>query len=185
MPELGEESRVTMANTQISFDSQTSEMSWAIKVAQACEHVWNESGRSSAKKIAMESVDLMSLRDVLREGTSLERTKALYIMSLLEPSEVIDDFNSALKFDNCPIVRHEAAYFLGTIQSNKAIDCLGEALIGDAEELVRHEAAEALGELGIESGQRWLEKAINDPSELVRRTVEIARAHIKSKRSLH
>lgn len=104
-------------------------------------------------------------------------------MSLLEPSEVIDDFNSVLKFDSCPIVRHEAAYFLGTSQFKGAVDCLGEALIGDGEELVRHEAAEALGELGIKSGQRWLDKASHDPSELVRRTVEIAIAHINSKNS--
>jgi HEAT repeat protein len=149
--------------------------------ALACERLWNEQGRLAAVRFASEEVSLLSLRETLEVGDSLARTKALYIMSLLQPSIVIDDFSAVLRMDECPVVRHEAAYYLGTMHSQKAVDSLGESMLNDPEELVRHEAAEALGELGLASGRSWLRQGAEDDSALVRRTVDIALKHIDLK----
>jgi HEAT repeat protein len=173
-----------------NFSSETSEgpsneISSICNAALICERLWNEHGRSAAVRFAMEKITLPNVREVLRAGDSLARTKALYVLSLFQPSVVLDDFTEILRFDDCPVVRHEAAYYLGTIHSKVAVDCLGESMLNDPDELVRHEAAEALGELGLSSGLPWLEQAADDKSPLVRRTVDIALKHIELKTRYH
>src|SRR5688572_24798657 len=114
-------------------------------LALYCEHLWNESGRAAACEFARSAIELESLRSALRVGDPLTRTKALYLFSLFDPSDVHADIANVLRFDECEIVRHEAAYFLGTMRFSSAADCLGECLLRDSSEIVRHEAAEALG----------------------------------------
>jgi HEAT repeat protein len=164
--------------SQITSSNEPSDWSWVIKAAQTCENLWNQNGRASAKSFAEGSVSLPALRTALVEGNSLVRTKTLHIMSLLNPLLVLEDINSILRTDPCPVVRHEAAYFLGTMRNQEAVQSLGEALLHDNDELVRHEAAEAIGEIGLATGLEWLKKSYADSSELVRRTVEIAELHI-------
>jgi HEAT repeat protein len=164
------------------FDEVSSNINNA---ALICERLWNEQGRSAAARFAMAEITLLSLREVLRAGDSLSRTKALYVMSLFQATVVLEDFTEILRYDECPVVRHEAAYYLGTIHSQVAVDCLGESMLNDPDELVRHEAAEALGELGLTCGVSWLKKAAHDESSLVRRTVDIALRHIELKTRFH
>jgi HEAT repeat protein len=176
---------------QVSNDSVVTERTlgtattctWVVEVAQKCEEIWNDSGRTAARRFAEENTALGDLRRSLTNGNSLERTKALYLMSLWEPSIVLEDFWTTLNTDSCPIVRHEAAYFLGTMRTQQAIDYLGQALLTDTDELVRHEAAEAIGEIGSELGLSWLQEAARDQSPLVVQTVNIAVNHITAKKT--
>jgi HEAT repeat protein len=154
------------------------------EVAHHCEQLWNNRGKAAAEEFVNRSVDVEMLRGVLKDGDSLARTKALYVMSLLPHSQVLEDFGKALRDDECPIVRHEAAYYLGIMHTPEAALPLGESLLNDPSELVRHESAEALGELGNASGLKWLRRASNDSSELVRRTIKIAELHIALKTDL-
>jgi len=162
-------------------DRFPTEVNWICNAALKCEGLWNQQGRWAAARFASEEIGLTTLRQTLKFGDSLARTKALYILSLLHPSTVIEDLDEVLKTDECPVVRHEAAYYLGTMQSEKAVKSLGESMLNDPDELVRHEAAEALGELGLRTGLAWLARAGGDPSSLVRRTVKIAINHIALK----
>lgn len=176
---VGSSKSVVMA--PMTAPEQSSGMLAIDRLALRCEQLWNESGKLSASNFARQTADLHSLREGLRVGDSLTRTKIVYLLSLLKPSDVSHDLAEVLRADDCPVVRHEAAYFLGTMHFDGAVDSLGKSLLRDPHELVRHEAAEALGELGSENGLVWLERATSDPSPLVRRTIEIAVRHIALK----
>jgi HEAT repeat protein len=167
--------------TQISSSEGVMSMRLLDRIALRCEQIWNERGKTAACEYANQNTNLESLREGLASGDELTRTKVVYLLSLLEPKEVALELQHVLRFDECPIVRHEAAYFIGTMHFAEATEALGRSLMEDTNELVRHESAEALGELGLQAGLPWLKKAANDPSPLVRRTIEIAERHIALK----
>jgi HEAT repeat protein len=176
---MSQSNEVTQTNQAAAHSHRyLDDWSWVVTLAQSCERIWNDHGRGQAKVFAKEKAELSTLRRGLQESTELERTKILYIMSLWDSPEVVNDLSVALQFDPCPVVRHEAAYFLGLTHDTAAIEPLGRSMLKDEDELVRHEAAEAIGELGLSEGLLWLERGRTDDSQLVRRTVAIAENYL-------
>lgn len=78
-------------------------------------------------------------------------------------------------------MKHELAYVLGQTKNLHAVPLLQSVLKREEEEpMVRHEAAEALGALGDKSSLELLRKYyLNDPSEVIRQTCELAIERIK------
>jgi len=78
------------------------------------------------------------------------------------------------------LLKHELAYVLGQTRNLHAVPYLEDVLQStQQQEIVRHEAAEALGALGQISSLPLLEKYLNDESQVIRETCELAVARLK------
>lgn len=153
-----------------------------IQLADCCEEIHDRAGRIAAKRFVEARTTAQEVRIALTSEDKLSRRKALYLLAVLKPEGVIDDFTSVLYNDSCSVVRHEAAFFLGATKDQKAIEPLIKSLKTDPDDLVRHEAAEALGDLGFSQARRALEEtAKNSPNEAVRLTALIAISQLEQK----
>jgi HEAT repeat protein len=116
--------------------------------------------------------------DLLTHTDNVIRTRAICILADIAHEDSVDHISNVLKNDKDPLVRHEAAFSLGQLGFTNAISALSGALSSDSSFFVRHEAAIALGVIGSESAREALEKALDDGSEEVRESANVALANI-------
>ena len=116
--------------------------------------------------------------DLLTHTDNVIRTRAICILADIAYEDSVDHIGNVLKNDKDPLVRHEAAFSLGQLGFTNAITALSGALSSDSSFFVRHEAAIALGVIGSESAREALEKALDDASEEVRESANVALANI-------
>lgn len=116
--------------------------------------------------------------DLLTHTDNVIRTRAICILADVAGEDAVDDISNVLRSDKDPLVRHEAAFSLGQLGFTNAITALSGALSSDSSFFVRHEAAIALGVIGSESAKEALDKALDDGSEEVRESANIALANI-------
>ncbi|MFZ0515193.1 MAG: HEAT repeat domain-containing protein [Candidatus Nitrosopolaris sp.] len=116
--------------------------------------------------------------DLLTHTDNVIRTRAICILADIADKDSVDHISNVLKNDKDPLVRHEAAFSLGQLGFTNAISALSGALSSDSSFFVRHEAAIALGVIGSESAREALDKALDDGSEEVRESANIALANI-------
>lgn len=160
-------------------------LNWVVNLAEECGRAWDKDGKTSAKQHLKNRASLDGLRIALRDGNTVQRRKALFLMSLSEePRVAIGELAKSLQNDECPVVRHEAAHFLGETQCAEAVAPLVSALTSDPVDLVRQEAAEALGELASQEATGPLSEACDDPSDAVVRTARIALLQIATSEEL-
>ncbi|KAF6211898.1 hypothetical protein GE061_012415 [Apolygus lucorum] len=112
---------------------------------------------------------------LLDETNSLfERYKALFSLRNLNTTESILGLTKGLTVGSA-LFRHEVAFVLGQIQNPVTISMLSASLADATQhEMVRHECAEALGSIGTEECTQILKKYLNDPSQIVRDSCEVA-----------
>ncbi len=116
--------------------------------------------------------------NLLSNGDKVVRTRAICILAEIAGENAVEHIAGVLKNDIDPLVRHEAAFSLGQLGFTSAISALSMALASDHSFFVRHEAAIALGVIGSEDGREALSKALNDNSEEVRESANIALVNI-------
>lgn len=116
--------------------------------------------------------------DLLTHADNVIRTRAICILADISDEDSVYHISNVLKNDKDQLVRHEAAFSLGQLGFTSAIGALAEALTSDSSFFVRHEAAIALGVIGSESAREALEKALDDGSEEVRESADVALANI-------
>ncbi|KAI8338918.1 armadillo-type protein [Chlamydoabsidia padenii] len=124
------------------------------------------------------NVNYQHLEDVLcnTSGTTplAERFRALFTLKNVADEKSIDIISKALS-DESALLKHELTYCLGQIKNPYADKALIDVLEnGEEHEMVRHEAAEALAAIGSVDSIAYLEKYLNDPSEAVSETCELA-----------
>ncbi|KAI8989395.1 armadillo-type protein [Pilobolus umbonatus] len=103
-----------------------------------------------------------------------ERFRSLFTLKNLADNKSIDIIAKAF-VDDSDLLKHELAYCLGQIKNPRANDVLTRVLEDKKEhEMVRHEAAEALGAIGSLESLPVLEKYLNDSSQAVVDTCELA-----------
>jgi HEAT repeat protein len=147
-------------------------------LADQCERIWDRHGKSAAQAFVKRRLSPELLRRALRHTNKLIRRKALLVITVLRPSDVVAELSAVLQTDSCPVLRHEAAFFLGTLKSRKVIRPLCAALRNDPDTLVKHEAAEALGDSGFDGGRAALEQAARSRNKAVKLTAQIALSQI-------
>jgi hypothetical protein len=150
------------------------ELCGAESLASRCEDIYDRDGRTAACRFVEETLGFEAITSALSSPNPVVRRRALYVLSLCEPTMSLQYFADLLQNDPSAVVRHEAAFFLGTLRVPEAVAPLTYAVLTDATELVRHEAAEALGDLGLAEARDVLRKALQDPCGSVRETAAMA-----------
>jgi hypothetical protein len=152
-------------------------------VSEECERIWDLHGKPAARAFVKGRLGLDILQQALRYQKKLIRRKALLLITVLRPLNVVAELSTVLRTDTCPVLRHEAAFFLGTLKSHDVIAPLCAALRDDPDTLVKHEAAEALGDTGFVGGRAALRQAARSRNKAVRLTAEIALSQISGSRA--
>jgi len=147
------------------------------------EKVQNQMNQSKYTSVdpapPLKTTDLANLKSLLlNEDNSLfERYRAMFSLRNLETDDAVEILAEGLECRQSALFRHEIAFVLGQMQSanEKAIALLKSRLDDTSEnEMVRHECAEALGSIGGEDIESYLRKYLNDASQVVRESCEIA-----------
>lgn len=109
-----------------------------------------------------------------------ERIQASFHLESAKEDSSIHALVKALETEPSPIVRHEIAFALGeTAHPKLAAPALMKAVEKDKNVFVRHEAVLALATLGKEEFIPFIEKFLDDPSEEMAESAEIAIERIK------
>ncbi len=113
------------------------------------------------------------------------RFRALFTLRGIGTPEAITQISGAFT-DSSALLKHECAYCLGQMRLYFAIPVLVAVLRDMLQEpMVRHEAAEALGAIGDPSVCSVLEEYVNDSTQEVAETCQIALDRIKWLSSEH
>ncbi|BET01364.1 Hypothetical protein NTJ_14181 [Nesidiocoris tenuis] len=160
-------------------------------VAETCELAiqrieWLQTGKDLTPDSIYDSVDpapadktKASVDELV--GTLLDerqtlytRYKALFALRNMNTPESILGLSKGLTVGSA-LFRHEVAFVLGQIQNPITIPQLTSSLADATQhEMVRHECAEALGSIGTEECTEILKKYLDDPSQIVRDSCEVA-----------
>lgn len=116
--------------------------------------------------------------NLLTNDDKVVRTRAICILAEIAGENSVEHIAKVLKNDLDPLVRHEAAFSLGQLGFTSSISALSGAVRSDQSFFVRHEAAIALGVIGSEEGREALKEALEDNSEEVRESANIALANL-------
>src|SRR5262252_8559587 len=95
--------------------------------------------------------------DLLTHADNVIRTRAICILADISDEDSVYHISNILKNDKHQLVRHEAAFSLGQLGFTSAI---------------------GLGVIGSEDAREALEKALDDRSEEVRESADVALANI-------
>ena len=117
-------------------------------------------------------------KGLLEHDDNVVRTRAVCILAGIGAQNAVEPIGQVLKNDKNTLVRHEAAFSLGQLGYRSGIEPLAHAIRHDSSFFVRHEAAVALGVIGSEEAREVLNEALNDKSEEVRESVNVALANL-------
>ncbi len=102
------------------------------------------------------------------------RMRALFSLRNIGGPEAIDGLVAGFSSSSA-LLKHEIAYVLGQMQDSYAVDALISRLSDvDEDDIVRHEAAEALGAIGDIRCIPTLMKFLEDESNVVSQSCEVA-----------
>ncbi|CAK8684408.1 unnamed protein product [Clavelina lepadiformis] len=121
--------------------------------------------------------DVNILEDKLTnsENTMFERYRAMFSLRNLNTDEAAVALTKGLYSSDSALFRHEVAYVLGQMQLAVAVPDLMKTLSDRNENcMVRHKCAEALGSIANETCLATLNEHLNDPSDVVRESCEVA-----------
>ncbi len=125
-----------------------------------------------------DNTNIKYFENLLSHTDHVIRTRAVCILAEIAFEDAVFPISSVLKQDNDELVRHEAAFSLGQLGYTSGINALSVAVKDDPSFFVRHEAAVALGVIGSEQSREVLNQALNDPSEEVRKSADVAIANL-------
>ena len=122
------------------------------------------------------SSDIPSLKQTLlnTEERMFQRMRAVFSLRNIGGEEAIRALCSGFSCDSA-LLKHELAYVLGQMQDRRALPALVK-ILDDVKEhvMVRHEAAEAMGAIGSTDIESTLRKHLNDSSQEVSESCEVA-----------
>lgn len=120
-------------------------------------------------------MDLTELEEIYLNATCIYlQYKSMFSLRNINTEQAVHILGKGMKHKSA-LFRHEVAFVFGQMKKKESLQYLVERLNDkDEHEMVRHECAEAIGAIGCVDGLKLLDSYKNDPSVIVRESVEVA-----------